>query len=140
MVNFSVAALLKPPSTVQQGGQTSVKRVKDDNQKDKMWGCGFSPRNIETLNVKQSELHGRSFRVDKIVTKDKFGDKTRQYYQNKMRDDDNGKHHKVMEEPHFKSRWSEQQCKTLEAMRLLDLVHKRMVEAERRLCLCDWGK
>ena len=109
-----------------------------------MWGCGFSPRNIETLNVKQSELHGRSFRVDKIVTKDKFGDKTRQYYQNKMRDDDNGKHHKVMEEPHFKSRWSEQQCKTLEARRSLDhIAHKRAVvvdEAERRFCLFDWGK
>ena len=127
MVDFSVPAVM-PPSTVQQGDQTLVKHDTDDNQKDKMWGCGFSPRNIETLNVKQSELHGRCFGVDKNATKDKFGDKTRQYYQNKMRDDDNGKHQKVMEEPHFKSRWSEQQCKTLEAMRLLDIARKRLGE------------
>ena len=45
-----------------------------------------------------------------------------------------------MEEPYFKSRWSEQQCKTLEAMRLLDIAHNRMAAAERRFCSFDWGK
>ena len=56
--------------------QISAKHDKGDNQQVKLGGCGMLLRNIETLNVNPSELHGRCFGGEKNASRDKYGERT----------------------------------------------------------------